>query len=97
LQINVLFPFLVFMIEDFGHTGKELGYYAGGDLKAPNTSEITILRTGGLAASFCAAQFVSSVFWGRFSDKFGRKLALLLGCVGAAAAGWVTPRWIMCD
>lgn len=28
--VNVLFPFLAFMIEDMGHGGHELGYYAGG-------------------------------------------------------------------
>lgn len=29
LNINVLFPFLAFMVEDFGYTGNNLGYYAG--------------------------------------------------------------------
>jgi MFS family permease len=30
MNVNVLFPFLAFMIEDMGHGGHELGYYAGG-------------------------------------------------------------------
>jgi MFS family permease len=39
---------------------------------------------GGLAASFCAAQFCSSVFWGMVSDRYGRKVALITGTFGAA-------------
>jgi MFS family permease len=29
MNINVLFPFLAFMVEDFGYTGHQIGYYAG--------------------------------------------------------------------
>lgn len=29
LNINVLFPFLAFMVEDFGYAGHQLGYFAG--------------------------------------------------------------------
>ena len=29
MQINILFPFLVFMVEDFGYKGEKLGLYAG--------------------------------------------------------------------
>jgi hypothetical protein len=29
ININVLFPFLAFMVEDFGYTGHRIGYYAG--------------------------------------------------------------------
>eukprot|EP01041_Mallomonas_annulata_P003155 gene3155-6211_t len=67
LNINVLFPFLAFMVEDFGYTGDRLGYYAGL-----------------LAASFCAAQFSSSIMWGVLSDKFGRKPIIILGVIGTA-------------
>ena len=28
-QVNVLFPFVAFMVEDMGHSGSELGLYAG--------------------------------------------------------------------
>jgi MFS family permease len=30
MNINVLFPFLAFMVESLGHGGPKLGYYAGG-------------------------------------------------------------------
>eukprot|EP01034_Spumella_vulgaris_P024805 gene24805-31186_t len=55
------------MVEDLGHGGASLGYYAGG-----------------LAAAFCGAQFCSSILWGWFSDKYGRKPAVILGTLGAA-------------
>src|SRR3546814_3202287 len=29
MQVNILFPFLVFMVEDFGYKGERLGLYAG--------------------------------------------------------------------
>ena len=65
--LQVLFPFLAFMVEDFGYGGPELGYYAGG-----------------LAAAFCGAQFLSAVFWGMISDKYGRRPAVILGTFGTA-------------
>ena len=37
---------------------------------------------GGLAAAFCSAQFFSSVFWGKVSDIYGRKPAILIGTIG---------------
>eukprot|EP01036_Dinobryon_divergens_P023858 gene23858-32247_t len=67
VNINVLFPFVAFMVEDMGHSGSELGLYAGG-----------------LAASFCAAQLCSAIMWGKFSDEYGRKPAILIGTIGAA-------------
>jgi len=59
--VNVLFPFLAFMVEDMGYGGERLGFYAGM-----------------LAASFCAAQFTSSIPWGIVSDMYGRKPAILV-------------------
>jgi len=67
INVNVLFPFLAFMVEDMGYTGEQLGYHAGI-----------------LAASFCAAQFCTSVPWGMISDKYGRKPAIVAGTLGAA-------------
>ncbi|CAM9383191.1 unnamed protein product, partial [Ectocarpus fasciculatus] len=67
ININVLFPFVAFMVEDFGYTGKELGYHVGA-----------------LAATFCLAQFLSSVPWGALSDRVGRKPPVVLGVLGSA-------------
>jgi multidrug resistance protein len=39
-----------------------------------------------LVASFSVAQLVSSPLWGRFSDRYGRRPALLVGLFASAAA-----------
>ena len=44
----------------------------------------TFAFIGGLAASFCAAQLCSAVMWGKISDDYGRKPAVIIGTVGAA-------------
>lgn len=72
LQINVLYPFLVFMVESFGYTGGSLGIHAGI-----------------LASSFCAAQFFSSMWWGKLSDRIGLKPCLLAGMLGSALAFYI--------
>jgi MFS family permease len=41
-----------------------------------------------LIVSFTAAQLVSAPMWGRFSDRYGRRPALLVG-LGAAAIAYV--------
>ena len=41
-----------------------------------------------LIGSFTAAQLVSAPMWGRFSDRYGRRPALLVG-LGAAAIAYV--------
>src|SRR3954468_6868612 len=43
---------------------------------------------GALVASFAVAQLVSAPMWGRFSDKYGRRPALLVG-LGASAIAYV--------
>jgi len=43
---------------------------------------------GALVASFAVAQLVSAPMWGRFSDKYGRRPALLVG-LGASAFAYV--------
>ena len=64
--MDLLFPFLAFMVEDMGYTGEALGYHAGI-----------------LAASFCGAQFCTSVLWGVISDRYGRKISTIVGTLGA--------------
>jgi len=52
-----------------------------------------------LVSSFTAAQLLSAPLWGRFSDKYGRRPALLVG-LGAAAIAYVvfafaTSLWLL--
>ena len=67
ISITVLFPFVTFMVRDFGVTDKEedLGIYVG---------------TIESAFTFC--QFLTSGLWGGLSDKIGRRPVLLMGLVG---------------
>src|SRR6185369_10814916 len=43
---------------------------------------------GALVASFAIAQIISAPMWGRFSDRYGRRPALLVG-LGASAIAFV--------
>ena len=75
------------MVEDMGHSGSELGLYAGKIimvLSVASSEKYLFFPAGGLAASFCAAQLCSAIMWGKFSDEYGRKPAILIGTVGAA-------------
>lgn len=47
------------------------------------------IYAGGLAASFCGAQFCSSIMWGILSDKYGRKPTIFIGTLGAVV-GMIT-------
>src|SRR5918992_2831484 len=44
------------------------------------------LIVGVLVSSFAIAQLVASPFWGRFSDRYGRRPALLIGLTASAIA-----------
>ena len=41
---------------------------------------------GLIVASFSVAQFAASPLWGRLSDRFGRRPALMVSLVGSATA-----------
>ncbi|CAK7325113.1 unnamed protein product [Dovyalis caffra] len=64
LPISTLFPFLYFMIRDFGIAEREedIGYYAGY-----------------VGSSFMLGRALTSVFWGMVADRYGRKPVILLG------------------
>jgi len=47
------------------------------------TGEQLGYHAGILAASFCGAQFCTSVAWGMISDIYGRKFAMVAGTLGA--------------
>ncbi|CAN6810984.1 unnamed protein product [Brassica oleracea] len=69
LPISSLYPFLYYMIEDFGvaKTEKDIGFYAGF-----------------IACSFMFGRALTSVFWGIVADRYGRKPIILLGTISIA-------------
>jgi multidrug resistance protein len=54
---------------------------------------------GLIIASFSIAQLISAPFWGRVSDRYGRRPALLIGLAASAAAylvfGLATSIWLL--
>eukprot|EP01133_Synstelium_polycarpum_P012364 gene12364-14504_t len=78
-----IFPYINFMVKDFGLTKDEekLGYYVGV-----------------LASAFYISQFFSSFFWGWLSNIKGRRPALLIGLIGTMVTsvmfGMSTQYWI---
>lgn len=61
--------------------------------------EATPFVIGLLTAAFSVAQLVAAPLWGRFSDRHGRRPALLIGLLAAAAAyvvfGLATSVWLL--
>ena len=54
----------------------------------------TPLMIGWIISSYSIAQLLSAPFWGRVSDRYGRRPALLIGLLGSAAAYIVFHRWL---
>ncbi len=64
-----IFPYIYFMIQDFHITDDE--------------KKIS-LYAGMVTSAFTFAEFSTGVFWGRLSDRIGRKPVLLTGLAGTA-------------
>ena len=64
-----IFPYIYFMIQDFHITEDE--------------KKISFYA-GLVTSSFTFAEFSAGVFWGRLSDRIGRKPVLLTGLAGTA-------------
>jgi MFS family permease len=62
-----IFPYIYHMVKDFSMTDDE--------------SQISVYA-GMVTSAFTFAEFATSVFWGRLSDKIGRKPVLLMGMGG---------------
>lgn len=93
MNVNVLFPFLAFMIEDFGYTGHRLGYYAG------------MLAAAFCGAQFCSSVFWGMIS-DRFGRKpaviagvvgggigmlvFGSAKTFTQAMIGRLSAGFLT-------
>ncbi|XP_010557807.1 PREDICTED: protein ZINC INDUCED FACILITATOR 1-like [Tarenaya hassleriana] len=69
LPISSLYPFLYYMIDDFGiaKTEKDIGFYAGF-----------------VGSAFMLGRGMTSVFWGIVADRYGRKPIILLGTISIA-------------
>ena len=54
---------------------------------------------GPLISSFAVAQLISSPIWGRFSDRYGRRPAMIVGLAASAVAyaifGFATSLWML--
>jgi MFS family permease len=54
---------------------------------------------GGLVAAFATAQLLTAPFWGRFSDRHGRRPMILIGLLASALAyvifGLATSLWLL--
>ena len=82
-------PLLPFYVKKLGGEGVNvLGMHLG----------IGIL-SGVIASAFTVAQLLSSPMWGRFSDKFGRRPALLIALSAAGVAylvfGFAESLWLL--
>lgn len=62
-----IFPYIYYMVESFNITSDE--------------RQITTYA-GMVTAAFAFAEFGAGVFWGKLSDRFGRKPILLMGLFG---------------
>ncbi|KAJ4832684.1 hypothetical protein Tsubulata_039569 [Turnera subulata] len=64
LSVTSLFPFVYFMIRDFGIAKREedIGYYAGY-----------------VGSSFMLGRALTAVLWGMFADRYGRKPVIIIG------------------
>ncbi len=78
-RLLLLFLTLFFVMLGFGIIIPNLAYYAK-DIGA-TTTEIAILMS-----IYSGMQLLFAPIWGRLSDKYGRKPAILLGLLGNAAA-----------
>ena len=98
--MNVIWPFLPFMVEAFGvATEDTVGLYVGilGKLFArTNPSHQDRMRLESLyafawcaGASYYLAATCSAIVWGILADKLGRRPTLLAGTLGTCAANLV--------
>ncbi|QLG71338.1 hypothetical protein HG535_0B03780 [Zygotorulaspora mrakii] len=68
IAFTSLFPYVYFMVKDF-HI-------------APDDAQVS-KYSGYLSSSFALCQVLSAYYWGSFSERHGRKLALILGLMGS--------------
>lgn len=69
-----IFPYIYFMITSFHITKDE---------------DQVGLYAGLVTSAFAFAEFSTGVFWGRLSDKIGRKPVLMIGLIGTLLSMFV--------
>ena len=89
LGVLMIFPLLPFYVKDLGGSGLNLlGHHLG-----------IGLITSFIVASFTVAQLLSAPMWGRFSDRVGRRPALLIALSASAIAylifGFAHSLWVL--
>jgi MFS family permease len=62
-----IFPYIYFMVKSY---------------KITNDERELAMYAGLVTSAFALAEFVGSIFWGRLSDRVGRKPVLLTGMAG---------------
>lgn len=82
LGLLMVLPLLPFYARDLVGTGRTIHLFG-----MSWTMEAGFV-VGLLVSSFAVAQLISAPMWGRFSDKYGRRPALLVG-LGAAAIAYI--------
>ncbi|GJG87345.1 tetracycline resistance MFS efflux pump [Gemmatimonadetes bacterium T265] len=76
IGVLMVIPLLPFYVKALGGGGFDVGGYHLG------VGQITAL----LVSAFTVAQLVSAPLWGRFSDRYGRRPALVIALAASAAA-----------
>jgi MFS family permease len=66
-----IFPYIYYMVKSFNIT---------------NDERQIALYAGMVTSAFAMAEFLASIFWGRLSDRVGRKPILLTGLAGTGVS-----------
>jgi len=87
--VLMIFPLIPFYVKNFGESGITfLGFHAG-----------IGLITSFIVSSFVVAQLLSAPMWGRFSDRVGRRPALLIALTASTLAylifGFAHSLWLL--
>lgn len=69
-----IFPYIYNMVEDFGITDDK--------------NQIS-MYAGMIISAFVFAEFITGFFWGRLSDKLGRKPIMMSGLVGTGISSLI--------
>ena len=93
LGLLMVLPLLPFYAEELGGSGFELGFGA-------RSFHVGIgLISAALVTAFTIAMLISAPLWGRFSDRWGRRPALLVALAASAIAyfifGYATSLWVL--